>query len=629
MKLHDATAIKNFEKQPLIKRELPNSTYEVLKQSAEQWGNAPALRFFFTADSYRQSWYWSYAQLLEEVTQFSNAFTALGLGSEDIIALVLPNLPETHFCIWGGEATGVVMPLNPMLEGEQLGALLRTAGVNALVTMDPNCAPDIWQRLEPQLEFVQTLEHLILVDQSFYDNSQVTDKLPRTIDTSKSPYKVHQLIDLISDQPKEYLISQRQIKPHEPSSYFCTGGTTGLPKIAVRTHGAEVFDAWALGAVLGSENVSNTYFCGLPLFHVNAQLVTGLQVWMTGGEVILGTPNGYRTPGLIEEFWRIVEHYRINVFSGVPTIYASLLQLPRNADISSLDFGLCGAAPLPSELFHNFERETGVRILEGYGLTEATCVSSINPLEGERKIGSIGLRLPYQPMRAVIVGHDGSYIRNADLNEVGAIVISGPNLFQGYLNEKHNFGAWLNIEGDSWFNSGDLGYQDKDGYFWLTGRSKELIIRGGHNIDPKQIEEAISKHPSVSLVAAIGSPDAYAGEVPVAYVQLIPGSQTSSNELLAFAAKHIPERAAIPRDIHILKSIPTTAVGKLFKPALQQLEITNLVRRIAEEHSLNIDVDVTQSVSSGLVVKLTGADCEKMRTHLGHYALQIEYSTLK
>lgn len=627
MKLHDATAIKKFEKQPLIKRELPNSTYEVLKQSAEQWGNVPALRFFFTADSYRQSWYWSYAQLLEEVTQFSNAFTALGLGSEDIIALVLPNLPETHFCIWGGEATGIVMPLNPMLEGEQLGVILRTAGVNALVTMDPNCAPDIWQRLEPQLEFVQTLEHLILVDQSFYDNSQVTDKLSSTLDTSKLPYKVHQLIELISDQPKEYLISQRQIKPHEPSSYFCTGGTTGLPKIAVRTHGAEVFDAWALAAVLGSSNEGNTYFCGLPLFHVNAQLVTGLQVWMTGGEVVLGTPNGYRTPGLIEHFWQIVEHYKINVFSGVPTIYASLLQLPQNADIRSLDFGLCGAAPLPAELFRNFERETGVRILEAYGLTEATCASSINPLEGERKVGSIGLRLPYQPMRAVIVDHNGAYMRDADLNEVGIIVIHGPNLFQGYLNEKHNAGAWLYIEGERWLNSGDLGCQDRDGYFWLTGRSKELIIRGGHNIDPKQIEEVISKHPSVSLVAAIGSPDAYAGEVPVAYVQLMPNSQTSSNELLAFAAKHIPERAAIPKNIHILKSLPITAVGKLFKPALQQLEIRNLVCRLAEEHSLNIDVDVTQSASRGLVVKLTGADCEKMRTHLGHYALQIEYST--
>ena len=284
---------------------------------------------------------------------------------------------------------------------------------------------------------------------------------------------------------------------NDVASYFCTGGTTGMPKIAVRTHRTEVANAIQVGAMFGELGAEQPLFCGLPLFHVNAQIATGLMPWSRGGHVVLATPQGYRTQGLIQEFWRIAAHYRLFSFSAVPTIYAALLQSPREGlDLASLKFGLCGAAPMPFELISRFERETGIRILEGYGLTEGGCVSTLNPPGGSPRPGSIGIRPPWQDLRVMVLD-GGSYVREAAPGETGTIAITGPNLFEGYLNDAHNRGLWIEVPGlpSRWLNTGDLGRVDAEGYVWLTGRSKELIIRGGHNIDPKMIEEPMHEHP--------------------------------------------------------------------------------------------------------------------------------------
>ncbi|MDP3896591.1 MAG: acyl-CoA synthetase, partial [Mesorhizobium sp.] len=415
--------------------------------------------------------------------------------------------------------------------------------------------------------------------------------------------------------------------PRDESSYFCTGGTTGLPKIAIRTHGNEVFDAWAVGVALGASPTPRNFFCGLPLFHVNAQLVTGLLPWMSGGHVIIGTPEGYRGAGILARFWEIVSHYRVSMFSGVPTIYAALLDVPiGDNDISSLDFALCGAAPMPAKLIAAFEERTGVKILEGYGLTEAACVSSLNPPNGERRAGSIGLRLPYQEMQAVLLDEQGRFERVADVDEVGILAIRGPNVFPGYLLAEHNQGLWIEIDGAPWLNTGDLGRRDADGYFWLSGRKKELIIRGGHNIDPKIIEEALSRHPAVALAAAIGSPDAHLGEIPVAHVQVRPGAEVTEIELLDFAASTIPERAAVPKRIRISAALPMTAVGKIFKPALQQFEIEAVVLAEAERVGVTIrELKVERDARLGVIAKArVEADATILSEALGRYAFRFE-----
>jgi fatty-acyl-CoA synthase len=281
---------------------------------------------------------------------------------------------------------------------------------------------------------------------------------------------------------------------------------------------------------------------------------------------------------VIDNFWKILGHYQCTAFSGVPTLFSTLLNIPAEpGTLQQLDVATCGAAPLPVEVARQFEDKFGIRILEGYGLTEGTSVNSVNPRAGEARIGSVGLRFPYQEMRiGVVEGTD--FVRFCEPEEVGVVLLRGPNVFPGYLDDFHNLGAFVDAGdgGAPWLNTGDMGREDADGYFWLTGRKKELIIRGGHNIDPKQIEEPLHHHPAVALAAAVGRPDAHAGELPVVYVELKPGQKVTEAELLAFAQEQIGERAAVPKQIYIIDAIPQTAVGKIFKPALSRAQIEDV-----------------------------------------------------
>jgi fatty-acyl-CoA synthase len=260
---------------------------------------------------------------------------------------------------------------------------------------------------------------------------------------------------------------------------------------------------------------------------------------------------------------------------------------------------------MPFELISRFERETGIRILEGYGLTEGGCVSTLNPPGGSPRPGSIGIRPPWQDLRVMVLD-GGSYVREAAPGETGTIAITGPNLFEGYLNDAHNRGLWIEVPGlpSRWLNTGDLGRVDAEGYVWLTGRSKELIIRGGHNIDPKMIEEPMHEHACVALAAAVARPDAHAGEVPVVYVQLRPGMSATADALLQWGREHIAERAAWPKQVVVLQALPTTAVGKLFKPGLVEMEVRSVVAEEAQAAGATLtSCEVLRDPQKGLVVR--------------------------
>ena len=587
MSIRSIADVQLIEATPFSDRALPQTTFEAITATAKRTPDAKALSFFLTADTYDRPVTWTYAELLADVTRAANTLHVLGVDADHPVAFVLPNLPETHFTIWGGETAGVVLAINPLFEAAHIVELLRAARVRVLVTLAPTPGVELWENLVPHLVGLPELQAVALVNLAIYAGNAI--RPAEVINPPGSGFEIFDLRVAMMAQPADRLVAPRGISAESVSSYFCTGGTTGLPKIAVRTHGNEVFDAWAAAVVLGNSERQRTFFCGLPLFHVNAQLVTGLLPWMNGDHVVLGTPEGYRSKGLIARFWEIVSHYRVSTFSGVPTIYSALLEVPiAGNDLSSLEFALCGAAPMPAKLIEQFESTTGVRIAEGYGLTEGTCISSVNPLEGDRRAGSIGLRFPYQQMRAVMLDSTGLLLRMADIDEIGTLVIRGPNVFRGYLDTRHNEDLWIDIEGENWLNTGDLGRQDSDGYFWLAGRRKELIIRGGHNIDPKMIEEALHKHPAVAIAAAVGCPDSHAGEVPIAYVQLRPGIAVTEQELLEFAAAQIPERAALPKQVKIRMAMPLTSVGKVFKPALQRLEIEAVIRLEAQKNATTI-----------------------------------------
>ena len=396
----------------------------------------------------------------------------------------------------------------------------------------------------------------------------------------------------------------------------------------MRTHFSEVFDAWAMQVYThGASAPAGTVFCGLPLFHVNGQLVTGLSPWSRGcHHLVIGTPQGYRDKGVLERFWAIVEHYRINAFSGVPTVYATLLQTPLGShDVSSVESGYCGAAPMPTELFRSFEAKTGNSNSRSLWSDRRRLRLQRHP-PPQPRIGSVGLRLPYQDMAVMILDETGVFLRLAEVDEPGVLAIKGPNVFSGYVNPIHNAGLWIDCGGERWLNTGDLARQDADGYFWLTGRKKELIIRGGHNIDPKLVEEPLHRHPAVALAAAIGRPDSRAGETPVLYVQLKAGATASETELLEYARAHILERAAHPKTVKIVQTMPVTAVGKIFKPALSMMEIADVVRAEAAANATQLtSVDVMQDAKRGLVARVgILGDSGAFRSAIGAYAFTTE-----
>jgi acyl-coenzyme A synthetase/AMP-(fatty) acid ligase len=343
----------------------------------------------------------------------------------------------------------------------------------------------------------------------------------------------------------------------------------------------------------------------------------------SGAHLVLPTPQGYRGEGVLDNFWKLIERHRVTFLITVPTAISALMQRPVNADISSLQLAFSGSAPLPAELFRRFESTAGLTIIEGYGLTEATCLVAVNPPDGDRRIGSVGLPFPYTQVRII----DTATQMEAGPDEVGEICVSSPGVWGGNVYTEAAKNADLFYPGEDgepqWLRTGDLGRRDADGYVWITGRAKDIIIRGGHNIDPAEIEEALCTHPAVAFVGAIGQPDAHAGEVPAAYVELVQGASVTEAELLEHARAHVHERAAVPKHVEILPELPKTAVGKIFKPDLRKLAI----RRVYNQALAGADVaaevaEVVEDRKLGLVAHLrrTGtASEEDVERALGGY----------
>jgi fatty-acyl-CoA synthase len=372
--------------------------------------------------------------------------------------------------------------------------------------------------------------------------------------------------ELSRRQPGSRLESGRIIDPRDVALYVHTGGTTGTPKIARIVHRAIAYKCWAYCVLLALEP-RHVILAGSPLFHIGGivhRTISSLAAGMTS--LVLG-PMGFRTRNVIRDYWKLVERYRVTDLGGVPTTLGALANVPPDADISSLrPYAMCGSAGLPLRVAKYFAQTIGVRILSNYGMTENTATICLPPRDGEPRYGSSGIRLPYTKLRTVVFGAAGRIERDCAAHEIGEILISGPGVIPGYLDESLNERLFVD---DGWLRTGDLGRLDADGYLWVTGRAKDLIIRSGHNIDPSLIEESLMAHESVALVAAVGKPDAYAGELPVAFVQLKPGERAGESELKEFARARIAERAAAPADVFIVDPMPLTGVGKIFKPELR------------------------------------------------------------
>jgi fatty-acyl-CoA synthase/long-chain acyl-CoA synthetase len=385
------------------------------------------------------------------------------------------------------------------------------------------------------------------------------------------------------------------------AAYFHTGGTTGMPKVAQHRYAGMVYNGWLGHRLLFTEQ--DSVMCPLPLFHVFACHVILMAMIKSGAHVVFPTPAGYRGEGVFDNFWKLCERWKTTFVITVPTAVSALMQRKVDADVSSVKNAFSGSAPMPLELFKRFESATGMTVIEGYGLTEATCLVSCNPPEGAKKVGSVGVPFPYTDVRIYKTDASGAPVECAT-DEVGEICISNPGVYAGntYTETAKNADLYHH---DTYLRTGDLGRVDADGYLWITGRAKDLIIRGGHNIDPADIEEALMAHHDVAMAGAIGQPDAHSGELPCAYVELVEGATATAEELLEHCKVHVHERAAVPRHVEVLDELPKTAVGKVFKPDLRKRAITRIYDAALAEAGLEARVaEVIDSKKRGLVARL-------------------------
>ena len=582
--------IEEIERIPLEQRV---SSWNLNDWIRRGWSLSPgkvAIHYVEDGDPTRPPISIAYRELAQRSIQAANLFHSLGVRSEDGVLFLLPTTPQLYCALFGGLATGIACVVNWMLKPEHLLDLIRNARTRVLVVLGPTPGYDIWenvQAIREQLPGVRILSVEALggkkLDESDFDA-------------------------LCGIQPGERLIFERAIKPEDVAAYVHSGGTTGSPKLVKLTHRGFCYKCWAHTA-LGGPGANDRIFADYPLFHVAGVMSRGILSIVNGMTVVIPSALGARDKAFIANYWKFVEKYRITLFTGVPTTLSVLAKNPPTTeDVSSLNkIGTTGSAPLPVETMRELERTIGVRMLLTYGSTEYTTSATQPPREGEPRYGSTGLRLPYTEVRTAVLDREGNIERFCAPDEPGIVVVRGPGVTPGYVDPKHNVGVFTR---DGFFKSGDLGRIDPEGYLWITGRAKDLIIRGGHNIDPLMIEDAMTKHPAVLHVAAVGKPDAYAGELPIAYVQRVAGSSVSAEELAAFAQEHVPERSAVPKEIHFLDAMPLTDIGKPDKVWLRLDAATRAYTAAlaaALGSSVQISVEVGPDAAHGTRVTVTAS----------------------
>ena len=601
----------------------PESTYQLLLDAADTWPDGIATQWIPDPADYTRCLDWTYAELAGTVTRIANALSALGVRRGDAVTLASVNTSMLYAATLAAQAAGIAAPVNPALSAERIAELIRRTRSRVLVTAGPELDPQLWQRLlEVARQAGMTAVLALRPDGArgtppALDGDTAADGTPN----GRAPVVAY-LDEMIAGQPDSHLAGADLPEEGDLAAFVHTGGTTGAPKVAAHSHANQLACARGISLCSGLA-AGEGMLGGLPLFHVNALIVTGIAPMFSGARVVWPGPAGYRDKALYARFWKIVGHYQIAAMSAVPTVYATLAQVPVDADISALRVPIVGAAPLPSSVREAFARHTGLHLLEGYGLTEATCASTWTR-PGEERPGSVGRALPGQQIKAVRIG-DGPWADCAP-GETGELMIGGPAVFAGYVTDPDLGGPRVSREGivhDGWLDTGDLGSVDVGGFVYLTGRAKDLIIRGGHNIDPRVIEDALLAHPAVRDAVAVGRPDRHAGEVPVAYVVPAEPGRFDEAGLLAWAATAIDEPAARPKRIYPMTEIPVTTVGKQFKPALAA---DAAVRAITEALTAAgvADARVTAAHEDGrLVVTVTGADPDRVQDAIAGFALTI------
>jgi fatty-acyl-CoA synthase len=600
----DAAAIE--AETPWVDRNVPVTTFAQLTQTAGKFPDRPAVTFQLESGPKDPAETLTWSQLLDRTVRTANLFRSLGIREGDVVAYMLPNCTEAVLTYLGGQIAGIVNPINPLLEPEQIAAILRETGAKVLVTMKSFPKSDVAQKAAEAVALAPNIGHVIEVDLHRYLTGAKKLIVPWIRPKNVAHHKA-KIIDFDKSVKKQPTSLQFIDSPADRvAAYFHTGGTTGMPKVVQHLYSGIMYNNFLGSRLLFTEH--DVQICPLPLFHVFATIVSLGASLGSGAHVVFPTPQGYRGAGVFDNFWKLIERHKVTFVIAVPTAMSALMQRPVNADISTLKLVFCGSAPLPLELYRRFEEAAGVTICEGYGLTEATCLVSINPPAGRKKVGSIGIPFPYTRIKIMDVE---SHVE-CGVDQIGEICVSSPGIFNGNTYTEADKNKNLFYAGDDnaaqFLRTGDLGRVDADGYVWITGRAKDLIIRGGHNIDPAEIEEALAGHEAIAFAGAIGQPDAHAGELPCVYVELVDGAKVTEADLLEYAKAHIHERAAHPKHLEILDELPKTAVGKIFKPDLRKRAIARVYDKALTDEGVAAHVEtVTEDKKLGLVAHITGS----------------------
>jgi fatty-acyl-CoA synthase len=565
----------------------PTSAWRLIEATARRQPHRSAIRFLTGADPASIVLPLSYRMLSEEIAKVSQFVAKQGFGPSDVVAFMLPNVPQAHFLLWGAQMNARIAPINPLLSPEHAIRLLDTLGAKALFALAPHPTLRIWETAVLAREKVRSLRLLVQV------GGDPAVPAPGA--------EAHYAGAVGSLPPEPIDLGQ----PERVSALFHTGGTTGSPKVVQLTQANQLA---AVRGVLDALrfDAADVVVAPLPLFHIAGAVVAGLAPFAGGATVVMPGAAGFRDPAMARQGWKMMARERATVLAAVPTSLGALLTVPTaGADLSALQFTLTGTAALPAEVGRRFEEVSGAPVLEALGMTETAGAVAFGRRGEPDTRGNVGRAVTGLQMKLVAMDGQGFASAEVPHGQVGRVLLRGPGVFKGYLDPRHDEGV---VGPDGWFDTGDLGRLDARARLTLTGRSKDLIIRSGHNIDPAAIEEAALAHPAVKAAAAVGRPDDYAGEVPVLFVELEPEAAKSidPDRLLGEIGAAIHEPPARPRSVTVIESIPLTAVGKVFKPELKRLAAAAHLQTGIEALAAQGRVQVTLADTGRLQVQVEG-----------------------
>ncbi len=475
----------------------------------------------------------SYDELNETANRIANSLLEKGIEKGDNVAILLPNRPEFVQSFFGiVKAGAVAVMVNTSFKTGEIRYILNNSQSAFLITTEK-----YFDRISDKREELANLKEIFII-------------------ADDPPSNLSSYSELLFGKESEPEIA---IETDDPAGIIYTSGITGFPKGAVLTNGNYFSNIQKLVQAAGL-GYRTRMMCVLPLFHVLAMTFNMLAPLYAGGSIIL--TRGFSA----REFLPALSRYKVTSLIAVPTVFAILNELPDKDkyDLSSLTLCISGAAPLDVKTVNRFEALYKANVIEGYGLTEATCAVCLNPVDGRRKVGSIGIPLP--GMEVQVVDEDDYEV---GVDEIGQLIVRGDSVMLGYYNDKEGTEEALR---DGWLYTGDLGMVDEDGYFFITGRIKELIIRGGENIYPKEVERVLMDDPRVEEAAVIGVPDNIWGEAVLAYITKAPDARISRQEVIDLAKSKLADFKA-PTIVKFIQKLPKTVTGKIRKALLFKMSL--------------------------------------------------------